>query len=224
MENNPVKVYEKSFYDNQSEGSYKSALEIVTILLNYISPKSVIDVGAGVGTWLKVLEDKGVKKIQAVEGEWVKDNALYIPQEKYVFQDLVHKINIKDKFDLAICMEVLEHIPDDAGRKIVSFLTKTAPLVLFSAAVPGQTGAIHINERWQSYWAKIFKDKGFVALDAIRPFTWNNPKVDFWYKQNTILFVKENLYKKDKKLKLLPRPLILNLVHPISYNIANESL
>jgi len=61
--------------------------------------------------------------------------------------------------------------------------------VLFSAAIPFQGGAGHVNERWPSYWAGLFARHAFVAIDVVRPHVWNDPTVAFWYAQNTILYV-----------------------------------
>ncbi len=215
-------IYANSFYENQSEGSLRSAKEIISILLTYISPKSAVDVGCGVGTWLKVLKESGVDTLTGIDGEWVKDSSLYLSEDHFVFQDLTKKIKIGKKYDLALCMEVLEHLPDIYGKKIIDFLTNASPYVLFSAAVPGQTGAIHINERWQSYWAKEFDKRGFVPIDLVRPLVWDNPKVDFWYKQNTLFYVRKSVLAKNKKLKSFNKPQILNVVHPIMFNIASE--
>lgn len=215
----PGEVYEKEFFDRQSEGSYNSAKVILPLVQKIVNPVSVVDVGCGVGTWLKVLREKKVKNILGIDGDWVKEARPLIPEDNYRFQDLTKPLDIKGRYDLAMCLEVLEHLPDRVGRGIVKKLVSVSDFILFSTAIPGQTGSIHINERWQSYWADIFLKHGFVALDLIRPAVWDNPKVDFWYRQNTFLYVKKSLFSKNKEwAAYLPK--ILNLVHPISFKIA----
>ena len=72
---------------------------------------------------------------------------------------------------------------------LVASLTDLAPIVLFSAAIPGQGGEAHINEQWQDYWAERFAKKGYVTVDCIRPRVWTNPQVQYWYAQNMLLYV-----------------------------------
>src|SRR5579862_3100091 len=61
--------------------------------------------------------------------------------------------NLGRSFDLAMSFEVAEHLPPDAAKGFVDSLTRLAPLVLFSAAIPFQGGVGHINEQWPEYWA-----------------------------------------------------------------------
>ena len=66
-------------------------------------------------------------------------------------------------------------------------MSKAAPLVLFSAAVPGQGGSRHINEQWPSYWSR-FGAEGLRLFDPIRPLIRNDSSVRWWYRQNLLMF------------------------------------
>src|SRR6185437_3265527 len=92
------------------------------------------------------------------------------------------------RFDLACSLEVAEHLPRERASDFVGLLTRSAPIVLFSAAIPGQGGNHHINEQWQSYWSELFRSRSFQAFDCIRPIVYGNPAVDWWYRQNTIVY------------------------------------
>ena len=76
-----------------------------------------------------------------------------------------------------------------------------APAILFSAAVPFQGGTSHLNERWPEYWAGRFEGEGFVALDPVRRRVWGDDGVDYWYRQNTLLFVKRECLEKRPGLQ-----------------------
>ena len=55
---NKQDIYDENFYDGQSKNSYTSAQEILKIFSNiYPNINSVIDIGCGVGTWLKVWQE-----------------------------------------------------------------------------------------------------------------------------------------------------------------------
>jgi hypothetical protein len=52
----------------------------------------------------------------------------------------------RKRFDLAISLEVAEHLPEGSAGALVSTLIEAAPVVVFSAAIKGQSGTNHINE------------------------------------------------------------------------------
>jgi hypothetical protein len=94
-------------------------------------------------------------------------------------------------------LEVAEHLPEASSKKFIESLTRLSDFILFSAAIPFQTGENHINEQWPCYWDSLFRQHGFTAVDALRKKIWHDPNVGFWYRQNIMLFVKQ------EKLNLL---------------------
>jgi ribosomal protein L11 methylase PrmA len=65
--------YNEGFYSNLHDETQYSAETITSIVQELIKPSSVVDVGCGVGTWLKVMEKNGISDILGIEGLWVKD-------------------------------------------------------------------------------------------------------------------------------------------------------
>jgi SAM-dependent methyltransferase len=63
-------------------------------------------------------------------------------------------------FDLAYCFEVAEHLPATLGDRLVEYLSRQAPTVIFTAAHPGQGGTGHVNEQPKSYWIERFQRAG----------------------------------------------------------------
>lgn len=186
-------IYDTKFYQNQSYKSKQSAKEIVPIILEIISPKSLIDIGCGVGTWLSVFHENGVNDFLGVDGEYVRNNELEIPAEKFIPKNLeiFETKDIQRKFDLAMSLEVAEHISASKAKMFVESLTRLAPVVVFSAAIPFQGGIGHVNEQWPGYWQKLFSEAGYITIDCIRHRIWNNDKVSAHYAQNTFIYVKK---------------------------------
>src|SRR5438132_5858249 len=106
-------------------------------------------------------------------------------------------------FDLAICLEVAEHLPVNAADAIVESLTRLAPIVLFSAAIPHQGGVNHINEQWLEYWRDRFAAKEFELVNCLRSQLWEDPRVGGFYAQNLVLFVARSRLAVDDRLRLL---------------------
>jgi hypothetical protein len=181
--------YSKIFYAWQRIGSWKSARRILPIVFETLHPKTVVDVGCGVGTWLDVARRLGATTV-GYEGEWVKALPPAYPGLDIRAVDLEQRLQPGETYDLAVSMEVAEHLTPGRAASFVADLVALAPNVLFSAAVPGQGGNNHINEQWQSYWADLFAAHGYGPRDIVRPAVWNDRSVAHWYRQNTILYSK----------------------------------
>jgi|AntAceMinimDraft_17_1070374.scaffolds.fasta_scaffold03646_5 SAM-dependent methyltransferase len=172
-----------------------AAREIVPIILDMFSPKSVIDIGCGIGSWLKVFKDLGVSNILGVDGEYVKKDLLYIKKNEFIPADLSKNFNIKKRYDIVLALEVAEHISEKDSDTFIENLVNHGNLILFSAAVPFQGGQNHLNEQWPEYWHTKFKKFGYSVYDVIRPKIWDNDKIEYFYKQNMFVYAKNNFFK-----------------------------
>jgi SAM-dependent methyltransferase len=164
---------------------------IVPLVVERLRPRSVVDVGCGLGTWLAVFMENGVADVTGVDGDYVYSSRLEIPAERFVAHDLSTPLSLDRRFDLAVSLEVAEHLPADRAAIFVGSLTALAPFVLFSAAIPLQGGTNHVNEQWPEYWAALFGHRGFLPVDCVRREVWGDENVEWWYAQNTLLFVEE---------------------------------
>ena len=199
-----MSMYNNEFYENRHKKTLYSAEKILSIVQKVIPEiKSAVDLGCGVGTWLSVLKERGASDIQGIDGNWVNKDYLVIPSQSFIEHDLSKEIELNKTYDLAISLEVAEHLPPHSAKGFVSQITKLSDFVLFSAAIPGQGGVGHVNAQWPSYWISLFEKQGFVALDFIRKRIWNDESIRFWYRQNIILFVKK---QRTSDLKLSGQP------------------
>lgn len=212
-------MYDKNFYKSQAGGSSRSADIIVPVVMNLVHPRSVVDVGCGVGTWLRSFCSNGVQEILGIDGEWVDREQLHIPKQHFISMDLSQaRLLHQRKFDLAISLEVAEHLPPESAPTFVEFITSFAPIVMFSAAIPGQGGAHHVNEQWPHYWFELFSQTGYRVIDCIRPRIWNQIGIRPWYAQNIFLYVNEEQFDHYNQLLTsdlsFRMPTHLNMVHP----------
>jgi SAM-dependent methyltransferase len=189
-----MNLYNNEFYENRHKNTVYSAETILSIVQRVVPEiKSAVDLGCGVGTWLYVLEQRGATDICGVDGSWVNKDYLKIQNEHFIEHDLSKDTNpdIGRTFDLAISLEVAEHLPSNSAEGFVSALTSASDFILFSAAIPCQGGAGHINEQWPNYWISLFENRGYVGIDVIRKSIWNDKSIPLWYRQNILLFVKK---------------------------------
>lgn len=221
--------YDAAFYDTYSDDSGRSAAVFASLLTDELRPQSVLDVGCGIGTWLRAFLDAEVETVVGVDGPYVDPSQLLIPADRFVPWDLTRPLALPDRlpqtFDLAISMEVGEHLPEAASRTLVWTLTARAPIVLFSAAIPHQGGTDHINEQWPTYWARRFADEGYLTVDRLRPTLWGDDRVAYYYVQNGLLFVKEDRIDEYPALAPFvtePDDPELNRVHPRKWMEAHD--
>ncbi len=190
------------------------------LVVDLLRPRSVVDVGCGTGLWLAEFKRLGVGDVQGVDLGGQADSDLILSPDEFVRHDLSQPLALGRRFDLAVCLEVAEHLPASAADRIISEVTALAPAVLFSAAIPHQGGVGHVNEQWPEYWAEKFGQHGYRAVDAIRPLIWSDRRVDFWYAQNVLLFVTLDVLESNERLRAAAErttPLALSRVHPRLY-------
>lgn len=181
--------YDVAFYESRRSGSRRSAEIVLSRVFDWLRPTSVVDVGCGEGCWLDVAGKLGVDDLLGLDGNYVDRSRLAIPQDRFRSIDLSQPFHIDRTFDLAMSLEVAEHLVPEAADQFISSLVTLAPAVLFSAAIPGQGGTDHRNEQWASYWTSLFARHGYVCFDMIRPIVWHDDRIEVWYRQNTFLYL-----------------------------------
>lgn len=213
-------IYSDDFYRKIDVQGQTSARVIVPWIMKWHPVQSVLDVGCGQGAWLSVFRELGVSTIRGIDGPWVDLKQLMIPPEAFTSARLdtmtSQSIDL-GAYDLSVCLEVGEHIPTNQSGTLVEILTRSAPVVLFSAAIPGQQGTYHINEQWPEFWQELFANRGYTRLDPLRPRIWRDDRVAWFYQQNIFVFVSQEALKASSVWQdedRLARSSPLTLIHP----------
>jgi SAM-dependent methyltransferase len=204
----------KKFYQDMNRmdvghaSNLTSAQEVVPYVISIFPDiHSVIDFGCGTGTWLSVFKKCGIEKITGLDGDWVDKTQLLIDEDCFVEQDLTKSMNNDEKYDLAISLEVAEHLDEKFADSFLDNLCEKSDLIIFGAAVPNQGGTNHVNEQWQSYWVNKFEMRGYTAIDLLRGKFANNKKVKYFYAQNALVYIRNDkleCYPQVKKYMEIP--------------------
>jgi hypothetical protein len=173
-----------------SQNSVESVQVVVPLLLEYITATSVVDCGCKHGEWLSVFRQHGAIRLQGFDRLMYQPYVMVDPTTFKVV-DLGKPFSIDGHYDLSVCVEVAEHLPEPAAAPLVRALTAAAPVVLFSAAVPGQGGHGHLNEQPHAYWDELFAQRNFIKIDCLRPRIWQDPRVAWWYRQNLFVYAND---------------------------------
>ena len=182
--------YDDNFYRFLASFAVRSAEQIVPLLSAVLPINSVVDFGCGQGAWLSVWRKAGAR-VMGVDGPYVDQEHLMIRADEFRAADLSRPIDLGQRFDMVQSLEVAEHLPSSQASEFIATLTAHGPLVMFSAAIPGQGGEHHINEQPLEYWREKFRERGYIAIDCVRPKVLANLQVQHWYRYNILLYAEE---------------------------------
>ena len=188
--------YINNFFINEDKTALKAASKIIPLLINNLKCRSVIDVGCGTAAWLYIFKKNGIREIFGLDSH-KNLTSLRISQAEFLTHNLEEKIDLDKKYDLAISLEVAEHINPKESKRFVHDLCNLSNIILFSAATPGQGGQNHINENNLEYWRYLFRENDYFPYDVIRKNFAFIKSIAPWYRYNTLLYVND-----EGKLKL----------------------
>jgi SAM-dependent methyltransferase len=184
--------YGDAFFAYQQIGSLKSARAVTPLVLRHLRAASILDVGCGAGAWMSAYIESGVADVVGVDGGYVRAEQLLVDASRFQPTDVARPFRLGRQFDVAQCLEVAEHLDPSASETLVDNLVAHAPIVLFSAAPPGQGGEHHVNERPYEYWRDLFEARGYRLFDFMRTQVRHRPDVEAWYRYNMLVFVRHD--------------------------------
>jgi SAM-dependent methyltransferase len=200
--------YSQNFYLSVDDRASATATEVFKVLSVYLRTESILDVGCGSGAWLEAGLKSGIKRATGVDlGSSIKvveNNPNLKPNIANHTLKLIVRDFVEDstagfiKSDLAMSLEVVEHLPEHVGRNLIQRLTESADFIVFSGAQPGQGGTYHINEQPLRYWVEEFKKYGFDVYDPFRSVLQNQSHHPRFYALNTLLFINQNAIESSK--------------------------
>lgn len=207
---------------NEIEGTVRSAAAVLPrILAMFPWVRSVVDVGCGVGPWLHQFYLHGVPRILGIDSAKYPEALLQIQPSEFQKRDLSTPFILQEQFDLALSLHIGGHLASSSAPGYVLSLTQTSDLIIFGAAIPGQTIVPAPHERWPSYWVALFEKHGFLCFDVLRGDMWYDERVEWWYRQNTFVFVNKqrtDLVASLEAIAAKHRPPI-DLVHPVCFDV-----
>lgn len=184
-------IYKSKFYARRALRIARSAEALVPTLAGLFEPGSVVDVGCGDGTWLRAFASRG-SEVVGLDGPWVPRGQLQIDEKDFVPVDLgkaplPYAVTLpRDRYDLLISLEMLEHVDADRADALVDLICSLSDRLIISAAAPDQGGTHHVNEQWPAYWVGKFRERGYEPIDFLRYAIWNDDRIAPWYRQNVI--------------------------------------
>ncbi len=190
-------------------GAVLAARHVVPLILEAVGAvQSVVDLGGGTGAWLRTMQRHGVETVLLIDTPEVEPDLL-VDTSNFLAANLERGFPEVPRFDLAVCVEVAEHLQAERAEPLVEWLTSTADRVVFSAALPGQHGKGHVHLQPPGYWAGLFAARGFVRRDVLRGRLIQEDEVPFWYRQNLLVYTREPALVASTEPDFLPGDFVL---------------
>jgi len=188
-----MSLYQGDYF---AEGIFETDYaSIANLIFETYQPKTIVEFGCGPGHLTRELDKLNIN-VTAIDG-------FSSPDFKNTQRITFSKVDLNDekalelfladkKFDLAVCTEVGEHLNPVSSEHLIRYLTQSAPVVIFSAAVPGQLGHGHINCQPRELWHDLFSNNGFRLIDSLRQKLRHNESLAIWYKLNLLDYVSKD--------------------------------
>ncbi|MHB8533608.1 MAG: class I SAM-dependent methyltransferase, partial [Solirubrobacteraceae bacterium] len=133
-------------------------------IVRSLGPRRVFDAGCAVGFLVAALWDRNVE----AHGRDISEFA--ISQVRADVRGYCSVGSIADPidgdFDLILCVEVLEHMPEDEAVAAIATMTAAAPRILFSSTPSDLDEVSHVNVRPTLYWLRQFAAAGFAPVGS----------------------------------------------------------
>jgi len=161
----PSALYDRAFFLEYSAANptYAAACDFIGEELGRrFAPRTAVDWGCGAGLHAAALGRRGVA-VLGVDAVRV-DADLRAPDVELLQRDLTQPVALPDSFeryDLALCLDVLEHVHEAQSSAVLANVTRGAALVILSCAPPGQGGHHHVNEQPRRYWVARMAELGW---------------------------------------------------------------
>lgn len=210
-------MYPAEWHQVYGDTTGESARRILPPLLDLFGTTSLVEIGCGNAHWTQAAIDAGVSDYCVVDGRWNDRDQLLVDSTRFYEADLALPLRLERRFDMALCLEVAEHVPQDSADVLVQSLCDLADVVVFGAAIPFQGGFGHLNEQWPSWWREKFECRGYHPHDLIRPVHWEDRAIHYWYRQNAFVYVNKANYAASRAAADVgdsDRIVLFDAVHP----------
>lgn len=170
--------YDRLYFETYQGGPYERNSRWLTMfgaladaIVRDFRPQTVLDVGCAKGFLVEALRDRGVEAYGRDVSEYAIDSAR---SDVRAYCELASIMDPPQRrYDLVVCMEVVEHLPAEQAETAVANLCAAADDVFFSSTPDAFEQRTHLNVQPPEYWASLFARAGFLRdleFDVSSPF------------------------------------------------------
>lgn len=179
-------VHQHGYWLDNSDNGHFFDQRLAEGLVKLCAGKSVGDFGCGRGFYVKYLNEYGI----TAEGY---DGNPTLHANNCFSLDLAQSISLNKKYDWVLCLEVIEHIPQQFEDVILNNIDKHCKYgIILSWAAPEQTGRGHHNERSADYVVDKMVKLGY-SVDEVLTAHLRRIATYRWFQNNLTAFIKADI-------------------------------
>ena len=159
-------LFNKDYFDTgcgipyeRSEHWLRFFAGIADRIVSTVTPGTVLDAGCAMGFLVEALRNR------EIEAFGVDISSYAIGQVYETVRPFCRVASVLDPFpqryDLIVCIEVLEHLEKDESEKAVVNLCAHTDDIIFSSSPDDHNESTHFNVQPPEYWAALFAQQGF---------------------------------------------------------------
>jgi SAM-dependent methyltransferase len=135
---------------------------VADFIVESFKPRTVLDVGCGIGFLVDALRARGVD----ARGIDVSEYAIAQVPARLRPHCTIGSITdeIDGQIDLISCIEVLEHVPSTTTARALNNLTAHTSRILFSSSPDDFDEPTHVNVRPIAEWVRAFGERGLLPV------------------------------------------------------------
>ena len=186
-------MYDKKWMEDVLKEEEHSSKIISESILKHFKPNSIIDIGCGPGHFANELKRLGGDDIFVSALDNSKDVSQFInPKVHFIKHDLTKPLKFEKRFDVSLCLEVIEHLDEKYEDEICKTLVgSTRHFLIVSIAQPDQIIPEHVNLKPLEYWIKKFSSLGLIYRHDYRALLnniWHDNDVKSYFTHNVLVF------------------------------------
>lgn len=198
--------YNKYFYDSFCGEDYSNA-EIWTAffgniadkIIELFSPRTVLDAGCANGYLVSALRQRGVEAWGLDISSYAIESAPEEIKPYLCVQSMTDPLpdHFPQRYDVAVTIEVLEHMFPEDGTKAIKRLCQYSDTVIFSSTPDDIDNRTHVNVQQAEYWAKEFSKHSFYR-NLLQPMDFISAQAMLFHKKEdvpNVIFDYENLIR-----------------------------
>lgn len=178
MQNFFGEEYYQNYWTENGGTSYENLEEFQVFIRSaaeYIKkeyhPQTVLDAGCAMGLLVAALRDLGVEAYGVDLSEYAISGVREDIRPYCAVGSLADPLpnSLPRRYDLVVSIEVLEHMPEEDGKKSIANLCTMSDQILFSSVPDDTTDPTHINLHETPYWCGLFAKQGFFSAEEKKP-------------------------------------------------------
>ena len=161
-------LYDEDYYSNHRCGrpyprghshQERHLEELADRIVSALNPRSVLDAGCAVGSFVEALRKRGVDASGIDISPWAIKQ---VPDQLQKYCSVASVVEpLLGRYDLITCFEVLEHLPASLAPSGIANLCSSSDAILLSSSPDYLSDPTRINVEPVEYWAKLFAVEGF---------------------------------------------------------------